>query len=150
MEFSVAFSWQIELHFFPLRKRNRYNRIIWSEFQMPVGRVHIMSTRNMVAELNVVLDVLSEGLENCLFLEKKATISSFGCCSIHSYSEKPAINIHIFFPRCSSDGSTPESRIMQVKEKRKYRPQNVFVSPAGLQLCSITSANTTDEQRHTL
>ena len=34
---------------------------------MPVGRglVHIMSTRNMVAELPVVLDVLSNGLENC-------------------------------------------------------------------------------------
>ena len=31
-----------------------------------------------------------------------------------------------FFPRCSSDGSTPESRIMQVKEKHKYRPQNVI------------------------
>ena len=31
-----------------------------------------------------------------------------------------------FFPRCSSDGSTPESRIMRVKEKHKYRPQNVI------------------------
>ena len=33
-----------------------------------------------------------------------------------------------FFPRCSSDGSIPESRIMQVKEKHKYRPRNVIRS----------------------
>ena len=53
---------------------------------MPVGRglgTYIMSTRNMVAELAVVLDVLSEGLEIFFFLEKKATISSFGFRSIH-------------------------------------------------------------------
>ena len=51
----------------------------------------------MVAKLPVVLDVLSDGLENWSFLlEKKATISSFGYCSIHISSEKPAINIHIF------------------------------------------------------
>ena len=31
-----------------------------------------------------------------------------------------------FFPRCSSDGSSPESRIKQVKEKHKYRPQKVI------------------------
>ena len=31
-----------------------------------------------------------------------------------------------FFPRCSSGGNTPESRIIQVKEKHKYRPQNVI------------------------
>ena len=31
-----------------------------------------------------------------------------------------------FFPRCSLDRSTPESRIMQVKEKHKYRKQNVI------------------------
>ena len=60
------------------------------------------------------------------FLEKKATISSLGYCSIHISPKKPAISIHIFSPRCSSDRSTPESRIMQVKEKHKYRPQNVI------------------------
>ena len=31
MEFSVVFPGQMELHYFPLRKRNRLNRIIWSE-----------------------------------------------------------------------------------------------------------------------
>ena len=31
MEFSVAFSGQMKLHFFPLRKRNRLNRIICSD-----------------------------------------------------------------------------------------------------------------------
>ena len=50
--------------------------------------------------------LLSDGLENCLFLEKKATISSFGCCSIHSSSEKPAISIHIF----SHDVAQTEAR----------------------------------------
>ena len=59
--------------------------------------VHIMSTRNMVAVLPVVLDVLSDGLENCGFFMEKATISSLGYCSIHISSEKPAISIHIFF-----------------------------------------------------
>ena len=88
--------------------------------------VHIMSTRNMVAELPVVLDILSEGLENWFFLEKKATISSLGYCSIHISSEKTSNQHPHIFPRCSSDGSTLECRIMQVKEKHKYRPQNVI------------------------
>ena len=71
--------------------------------------VHIMSTRNMVAELPMVL---SNDLENCFpFLEKKATISSFGCCSIQISSGKPAISIHIVFPQCSSGGSTLEAHL---------------------------------------
>ena len=68
--------------------------------------VHIMSTRNMVAELPVVLDILSDGLENIVFLENKATISSLGYCSIHISSEKPAISIHIF----SQDVAQTEAR----------------------------------------
>ena len=76
-----------------------------------------MSSRNMVVELPVVLDVLSDGLENCYFLEKKAKISFVRETS----NQHPQ-----FFLRCSSDGSTPESRIMQVKEKHKYRQQNVI------------------------
>ena len=48
---------------------------------MPGGR-GLGTTRNMAAELPVVLDVLSDDLESC-FLEKKATIFSFDCCSIH-------------------------------------------------------------------
>ena len=67
-----------------------------------------------MAELPVVLDVLSDGLENCffVFLEKKATISSLGYCSIHISSEKPAISIQTF---CHDVAQTearrnPESR----------------------------------------
>ena len=68
---------------------------------MPVGviLVHILTTRNMAAELAIVLDVLSDDLENCYSLEKKATISSFGCYRIHISSGKPTISIHIFFPK---------------------------------------------------
>ena len=90
-----------------------------------------MSTRNMVAELPGVLDLrrfIGRLRKLFLFWEKKATISSFSCCSIHISSEKRSNHqsASTFFPRCSSDGSTPESRIMQVKEKQKYRPQNVI------------------------
>ena len=73
MEFSVVFSGQMELHFFPLRKRNRLNRIIWSEFSDasgPGSGYISTSTRNMVAELPVVLDVLSNDLENYFFGEE--------------------------------------------------------------------------------
>ena len=77
---------------------------------MPGGR-GLGTTRDMAAELPVVLDVLSNDLESC-FLEKKATISSFDCCSIHISSGKPAISIH-FFPRdIAQGGSTLASRIM--------------------------------------
>ena len=47
--------------FSPLRKRNRLIRIIWSEFSDATGIwVHIMSTRNMAAELPVMLDDLEK------------------------------------------------------------------------------------------
>ena len=83
--------------------------------------------KNMAAKLPFGLVVLSDDLENCLFfMEKKAIISSFVCCNIHISSEKPAISIHIVFPRCRLGGSTLKFRIMQVKEKHKYRPQNVI------------------------
>ena len=80
-----------------------------------------MSTRTMVAELPVVLDVLSDGLENCFFWEKKATISSLGYCSIHISSGRPAISINIF----SHDVAQAEAR-WNVKEKHKYRPKNLI------------------------
>ena len=57
----------MELHFFPLRERNRLNCSISlevSDANRP-GSGYI-STRNMVAELPVVLDVLSDGLLNYL------------------------------------------------------------------------------------
>ena len=69
IEFSVAFSGHIELHFFPLRKRNRLNCIIWSEVSdtSGPGSRYISATRNMAAELHVVLEVLSDDLENYFF-----------------------------------------------------------------------------------
>ena len=60
MEFSVAFSGQMELHFFPVRKRNRLNRIIWLEVSDASG-----------TELPVVLEILlSDDLENYFFGEE--------------------------------------------------------------------------------
>ena len=79
MQFSVAFSGQVELHFFPLRKRNRLSRIIWSEVLDASGTESgYISTRNMrmTAELPVVLEVflffcfLSDDLENYFFGEE--------------------------------------------------------------------------------
>ena len=65
--------------FFPLRKRNRLNRIIWSEFSnaSEPGSGH-MSCQQETWRLNfLVLDVLSDDLEIVFFFLEKATISSF-------------------------------------------------------------------------
>ena len=79
----------------------------------------------MVAELPVVLEVLSDGLENFFFGEEGDNF--FFWLLQHPHFVRETNNQHQhFFPRCSSDGSTPESRMMQVKEKQKYRPQNVI------------------------
>ena len=102
-----------------------------------------MSTRNVASKLPLVLDVLSDYLEIVFFFLEKALISSFKRLQHSHYisSGKPAISIHIF----SHDVAQAEAR-WNVKEKHKC---NSF-SPAGLHLCSKTSANTNDEQRHTL
>ena len=65
MEFSVAFSGQMELHFLALRKRDRLSRIIWSEVSdaSEPGSGYI-STRIMAAKLPEVLDVSSDDLQN--------------------------------------------------------------------------------------
>ena len=68
MEFSVAISGQMELHFLALRKRDRLSRIIWSEVSevseaRESGSGYI-STRIMAAELPEVLDVSSDDLQN--------------------------------------------------------------------------------------
>ena len=75
----------------------------------------------MVAELPVVLDVLSDSLENCGFLEKKVSISSFGDCGIHNSSEKPAISIHIFSHDVAQTEArqNPESWVLNHASKRK-------------------------------
>ena len=63
-------------------------------------------------------------LRKLWFFWEEGDIFFFGCCIIHISSRK---NQHPhFLIRCSSDGSMLESRIMQVKEKHKYRPQNVI------------------------
>ena len=69
MEFSVAFSGQMELHFLILSKRDGLSRrIIWSEVSdaSEPGYGYI-STRNMAAELPEVLDFSSDDLHNYLF-----------------------------------------------------------------------------------
>ena len=64
MEFFGSVLGQMELRYFPLRKRNRLNRIIRSEVSDACGPGSgYISTRNMVAELPVVLDVSSNDLE---------------------------------------------------------------------------------------
>ena len=129
MEFSVVFSGKMELHFFPLRKRSRVNRIIWSEFSMPVGRglgsYHANQKHGGWTSFRARRFIGRLGKLFFFFMVKKAIISSFVCCNIHISSGKPAISIHIVFPRCRLGGSTLEFRIMQVKEKHKYRPQNL-------------------------
>ena len=147
-----SFFWTNGTALFPLRIRNRLNRITWSEFSdaSGPGTYHVnkkhggwtscRATR-FIGRLRKLLVFGEEG-DNFFFWLLQ-----------HPQFVRETSNQHPhLFPRCSSDGSTPESRIMQAKEKQKYRPQNVIrsVSPAGLQLCSITSTNTTDEQRHTL
>ena len=75
-----------------------------------------MPTRNMTAELPVVLDVLSDDLENCfLFVEEGKNF--FFWLLQHPHFVRETSNQHPrFFPRCSSGGSTLESRIMEAKE----------------------------------
>ena len=110
--------------FFPLRKRNRLNCIIWSEFSdasEPGVWVHIMSTRNMAAELPLVLDVLSDDLEIVFFFLEKALISSFKLLQ-HPHFVRETSNQH---PHFSHDVAQAEAR-WNVKENHKYRPQNVI------------------------
>ena len=84
-----------------------------------------MSTRNMVAELPVALDVLSDVFE--IFFFRVEGDSFFFWLLQHPHFVRETSNQHPhFFPQCSSGGSTPESRIMQANEKHKYRPQNVI------------------------
>ena len=128
--------------FFPLRTRNRLNRIIWSE----LSDASEPSTRNMASQLPLVLDVLSDDLEIVFFFLEKATISSFKLLQ-HPHFVRETSNPHPqFFPRCSSGGSTLEC---ERKTQLQTTKRNSF-SPAGLHLCSKTSANTNDEQRHSL
>ena len=151
MEFLVYFFWTNGTALF----FHWGNKIDWTvsfdrNFRMPVSRgrvwVLIMSTRNMASELPLVLDVLSEDLEIVFFFLEKGTISSFKLLK-HPHFVRETSNQHPHFsPRCSSGGSTLEcERKTQVPTTKR----NSF-SPVGLPLCSKTSANTTDEQRHTM
>ena len=109
----------------------------------------------MVAELPVVLNVFIGQLRKLWFFGEDGDISSFGYCSIHNSSEKPAISIHIFSHNVAQTEArqNPESWVLNHASKRKTQvpttKRNSF-SPAGLLLCSEMSANTTDEQRLTL
>ena len=118
MEFSVTFSGQMELHFFPLRKRNRLNRIIWSGFSDASG-----PGSGYIYHVNK-----KHGSWTCCrarrFIGRLRNFLFFGEEGDNFFFWLPQ-HPH-FAPRCSSDGNTLESRIMQVKEKHKYRPQNVI------------------------
>ena len=147
MEFSVVFSGlhctQWNCTFFPLRKRNRLNRII-SDASEPGVWVHIMSTRNMASKLPLLLDVLSDDLEIVFFFLEKTLISSFKLLQHPHFVRETSNQRPHFFPRCSSGGSTLEcERKTQVPTTKR----NSF-SPAGLHLCSKMSPNINDEQRH--
>ena len=102
------------------------NEIDWTvsfdrNFQMPVGRGLGLSCHQGTKEHGGWTSCRARRfiglLRKVLFLEKKATISFLRETS----NQHPQ-----FFLRCSSDRSTLESRIMQVKEKQKYPPQNVI------------------------
>ena len=76
-----------------------------------------MPTRNMTAELPVVLDAsLSDDLENCfLFVEEGENLFFWLLQHPHFFREISNQHPH-FFSRCSSGGSTLESRITEAKE----------------------------------
>ena len=75
----------------------------------------------MASELPLVLDVLSDDLGIVFFFLERRQFLLSSCCSIHISSGKPAISIRIF----SHDVAQAEAR-WNVKEKHKYRPQNVI------------------------
>ena len=79
-----------------------------------------MSTRNMVAELPVVLEVLSDGWGNWFFWfwrrRRQFLLLAAAASTFRQGNQQSASTL--FSPRRSSDGST--------LEKHKYRPQNVI------------------------
>ena len=83
-----------------------------------------MPTRNMTAELPVVLDVLSDDLENCfLFVEEGENFFYWLLQHPHFVGETSNQHPH-FFPRCRSGGSTLESRITEAKENTSTDNKN--------------------------
>ena len=113
MEFSVAPSGQMELHFSSTKETKwiePYHLIGIFRWQWAGVWVHIMSTRNMVAELPVVLDVSSDGVGNFFIWLLQ-----------HPHFVRETSNQHPhFFPRCSSGGSTLKFWIMQVRPRSHY------------------------------
>ena len=129
MEFPVVFSEQMELHFF----FHSGNEIDWTisfdwNFRMPVGRgLGKYQCQQETSQLNFLwCFTFYRTTSKFFFLEKKAMISSFGCCSIHISSGKPAISIHIFSHDVAQADARWNPRIMQVEEKHKYRPENLI------------------------
>ena len=110
--------------FFPLRKRNRLNRIIWSEFSnaSEPGSGH-MSCQQETWRLNFLSCETFYQTTWKLFFSfwRRRQFLLSSCCSVHISSGKPAISIHIF----SHDVAQAEAR-WNVKEKHKYQPQNVI------------------------
>ena len=98
-----------------------------------------------------MLDVLSDDSENFFFFGEEG--DNFIClvAAASTFRQGNQQSVSTFFP---PDVAQAEARWIpeSCKEKKTQVPTtklNSF-SPAGLQLCSKTSANTTDEQRHTL
>ena len=102
----------------------------------------------MAAELPVAQEVLSDVLKNNFYGEEDdnficlaATASTFRQENLQSASAVFSLDVAQKHAGSANHAS---------KRKHKYRPENFknSFSSAGLQLCSNTSANTTDEQRH--
>ena len=93
MEFSVVYPDKIKLHFFPLRKRNS------------------CLARGFIRRLG-----------NFFSLRRRRKFHLFGCCSIHIWSGKSIISIHILDVSQKHAGSPNHA----VKRKNKYRAQNVI------------------------
>ena len=141
MEFLVVFFWTNGTALFPTKKRNRLNRTIWSEVSDASwpGSGYI-STRNKAAELPVVLDVLSDELENFFSKEEGDNFILLAAAASKFRQGNQQSAATLFSLDVSRSGQKRlEARIIHVKEKHKYRPgvkttKRDSFSPAGLQL----------------
>ena len=135
----------MKLHFFPLRKRNRLNRIIWSEVSAasePGSRY--ISARYMAAEFPVVQDVSLDDLENYFSGEED---HNFICLAARAskFRQKNHQSVSTVF---SLDVAKKHAESPNHSGKRKTQVPTTKLnsfSHAGLELCAQTSANTTNE-----
>ena len=109
-----------------------------------------MPTRNLTAELPVVLDVLSDDLENCfLFVEEGENFLFWLLQHPHFVGEISNQHPHFFHDVAQAEARWYTESRKQKKTQVPTTKINSF-SPVGLQFSSKTSANTTDEQRYAL